>query len=334
MFPQNDWIFVSLFLLVCLVLFWSWRKKNKATSSPSTDVFTSDLTQKAAQNSLDPVTSRDDEIDRMIHIIMRRTKNNPLLIGQPGVGKTALVEGLAQRIASGEIPEPLKKKKVLALDVVELMSNTKYRGELEHRMKKLLQKLEALKGNAILFIDEIHILEQSKGAEGSISMSDILKPALARGDIQVIGATTWKEYERYIHPNQPLDRRFQIVLVDEPTREEALQILTRLRSVYEEYHHVRIEDSALEAAVRLSDEKIKNRYLPDKAIDLIDEAAAKVSLESTNRHAKTPLGVIHAASQTATDVVTKTEVEAVIDQWLIHSKEEAKRDARQDPSDQ
>lgn len=334
MLPQNEWVFVSVFLIACLILFWQWRKKKKGASSLGADALTIDLTKKAADHTLDPVTSRDDEIDRMIHIIMRRTKNNPLLIGQPGVGKTALVEGLAQRIASSEIPEPLKAKKVLALDIVALMSDTKYRGELENRMKKLLRELEDLKGNAILFIDEIHVLEQAKGAEGSISISDILKPALARGDIQVIGATTWAEYERWIHPNQPLDRRFQIVLVDEPTREEALQILTRLRSVYEDYHHVRIDDAALEASVRLSDEKIKNRYLPDKAIDLIDEAAATVSLESTNRHAKTPLGVIHAASQAATDVVTDKDVEAVVDQWLIHSKEEAKRDARQDPSAQ
>jgi ATP-dependent Clp protease ATP-binding subunit ClpC len=322
----------TLFILAALALFvaaaW-WYQRKKETQSSRALLHTEDLTQKARAGAFKDITGRDDETERVIHIVMRKSKNNPLLLGQPGVGKTAIAELLAHKIAHGDVPEGLKGKTVLALDLTSLVSETKYRGEMESKLKRLTESLEAMLGSVILFIDEIHMLEQIGGAEGSLNISDVLKPALARGEVQVIGATTWSEYEQFIKPDQALDRRFQPVLVDEPTQEEALAIMRHIRPSYELFHKVKIADEALEAAVKLSDKKIEHRYLPDKAIDLIDEAAAKVSIEASRKH-QVAMGAVHAAAKTARKEVGKKDIEEVIDQWVIHSKEEAKRDARKE----
>ena len=317
----------GVLIVVFLVSLYVSSRGGKKTVRPSR--FTTDMTLAAQEGLLDPFSGREEEIERTIHIIMRRGKNNPLLIGQPGVGKTAIVEGLAQRIVKKDVPTGLLEKRVLALNMSALVSDTKYRGELEARLKTLIEELEALKGKAILFIDEIHMLEQIGKSEGSLNISDVLKPALARGDVQVIGATTWKEYEEFIQPDQALDRRFQPVLVDEPTPDEAVQILRHLRPTYETFHNVKITDKALTAAVTLSDKLIKDRYLPDKAIDLIDEASAKVSIESSRKH-KVAIGLVHAAAQGKRETVDEDDVQVVAEQWAVHSTEDAKRDARQD----
>lgn len=283
----------------------------------------------AENGKLEPFTGREKEVERVIHVISRRSKNNPLLIGNPGVGKTAIVHGLATRIAAHDVPAPLREKRVLALDLPGLMAGSQYRGELEKRLKEVLQHLESDPRRYILFIDEVHMLEQASGSEGSLNITDIIKPALARGELQIVGATTWNEYEEHIRPDAALDRRFQPVLVDEPSEETAIAMLGSLKQTYEEFHKVVISDEAIIAAVQKSDAFIKGRYLPDKAIDLIDEAAAKVAIEcATHEHGKA-LGVLHgAAKDCATPTVTAEDVQAIIDQWIIHSKEEEKRDAR------
>lgn len=320
---------IASLLIGAFVFSFLRARKSTGGGGKAPSRFTTDMTHRAEEGLLDAFSGREEEIERTIHIIMRRSKNNPLLIGQPGVGKTAIVEGLAIRIAKGDVPPALAKKRVLALDLSAMVSDTKYRGELESRLKGLIQQLEALQGQAILFIDEIHMLTQIGKSEGSLNISDVLKPALSRGDVQVIGATTWSEYEQFIKPDQALDRRFQPVLVDEPTRPEAEEILRGLRPAYEGFHNVSITDAAIETAVRVSDELIKDRYLPDKAIDLIDEAAAKVAIEASRRH-KVPMGLIHAASMEKTEKVDAKDVQEVADQWVVHSKEDEKRDARQE----
>ena len=246
---------------------------------------------------------------------MRRVKNNPLLIGEPGVGKTAIVEGLAHKIVNGQVPEALKSVRVLSLDLNELMSGTHLRGELEGRLKRLLQMLHTQAKEVMLFIDEIHLLEEMGKTEGALSISDVLKPAMARGDIRIIGATTWQEYEKHIRADQALDRRLQPVLVDEPNPKQALAILRSVRHVYEEFHHVTISDAALEAAVTLSHDNIKRRFLPDKAIDLIDEAGAKVAIDAEREH-HIPLGLVHAAAKKQkTGVVEVKDIEEIVKQW-------------------
>lgn len=302
--------------------------KLKKKGSSGFEQFGRDITTLAEEGKIDPIEARDEEVDRTIHILMRRQKNNPLLLGEPGVGKTAIVYGLAQRIADGDIPESLKGRRVLELDVNKLVSDTKFRGELERRLRSLLESLDQEESNIILFIDEIHMLVQIGGSEGSLNISDVFKPALARGELQLIGATTWDEYTKFIKPDGAFDRRFQPVLVDEPTQKEALSMLKSLRPIYEKFHHVKIPDDVLEAAVKLSDEKIKGRYLPDKAIDLIDEAAAKASIEAAPTSKARTIGVVHAAAKEVEEVVTVEDIESVVDQWVIHSKEEKKRDAR------
>ena len=263
----------------------------------------------------DPVSGRDQELERVIHILMRRVKNNPLLIGEPGVGKTAIVEGLAHKIVNGQVPEALKSVRVLSLDLNELMSGTHLRGELEGRLKRLLQMLHTQAKEVMLFIDEIHLLEEMGKTEGALSISDVLKPAMARGDIRIIGATTWQEYEKHIRADQALDRRLQPVLVDEPNPKQALAILRSVRHVYEEFHHVTISDAALEAAVTLSHDNIKRRFLPDKAIDLIDEAGAKVAIDAEREH-HIPLGLVHAAAKKQkTGVVEVKDIEEIVKQW-------------------
>ena len=320
--------------VLVLIGYLSWRYQYQNTgSSPKTsqdqDDWLTDITARAERGELDPVIGREEEIDRMVHVLMRRTKNNPLLLGEPGVGKSAIVEGLAQQMADGHVPEGLQGKRLLSLDVAGLVSNTSYRGELEKNLKGLLERLESQDEQIILFIDEIHMLQQLNKAEGSLNISDVIKPALARGDLQLVGATTWQEYEEYIQVDAALDRRLQPVLVDEPTQEQALAMLERLRPVYEKYHGVRISKQAIEAAVRISDEQIEHRYLPDKAIDLMDEAAAKVAIETARPH-RAAMGMVHAAAKEQDEKVGVQDIRDVADQWLIHSAEEAKRDARQD----
>ena len=252
-------------------------KRKNAEGTPSLDQFSRDLTELARDGKLDPVVGRETEIDRVIQILSRRSKNNPCLIGEPGVGKTAIVEGIAERIMGGMVPDTVLGKRVVSLDLSGIVAGSKYRGEFEERIKKVLAEV-AKAGNVLLFIDEIHTIIGAGGAEGAIDASNILKPALARGEVQVIGATTIEEYRKYIEKAAALERRFQPVVVEEPTEEEAISILKGLRGQYESHHHVTITDEAVEAAVRLSARYINDRFLPDKAIDLMDEAAAKVRL--------------------------------------------------------
>jgi ATP-dependent Clp protease ATP-binding subunit ClpB len=238
-----------------------------------------DLTELARNNKLDPVIGRDEEIRRVIQVLSRRTKNNPVLIGEPGVGKTAVVEGLAQRIVRGDVPEGLKDKRIVSLDIGALVAGAKYRGEFEDRLKAVLKEVTDSNGQIILFIDELHTVVGAGAAEGAIDAANLLKPMLARGELHAIGATTLSEYRKHIEKDAALERRFQPVLVDEPTVEDTISILRGLRERYEIHHGVRIKDSALVAAAVLSHRYISDRFLPDKAIDLIDEAAAKLRME-------------------------------------------------------
>ena len=249
--------------------------------TPTLDQVTRDLTEAARNGELDPVMGRAEEIARSVRILSRRTKNNPVLIGEPGVGKTAIVEGLAQRIVSDDVPETLKGKRVLALDTGALVAGTRFRGDFEERMSKMIQELQGEEKDIVLFIDELHTIVGAGGAEGAVNASNMLKPALARGELQVIGATTLDEYRKNVEKDAALERRFQPVLVDEPTVDESVGILFGLRDRYEAHHKVRISDDAIVAAVQLGDRYITDRYLPDKAIDLLDEAAAEVRLRST-----------------------------------------------------
>ncbi|MDQ2731933.1 MAG: ATP-dependent Clp protease ATP-binding subunit, partial [Armatimonadota bacterium] len=242
------------------------------------DEYGRDLTQMASEDNLDPVVGREKEVERVIQILSRRTKNNPILIGEPGVGKTAVVEGLAHRIVKGDIPELLRDKRIVSLDLAGLVAGTKYRGEFEERMKRVMEDIRRAKGEVILFIDEIHTLVGAGAAEGAIDASNILKPALARGEMQCVGATTLDEYRKYIERDAALARRFQKVLVDEPSVDETIQILKGLRRKYQDHHHVEITDAALVEASRLSQRYISDRFLPDKAIDVMDEASSRVRL--------------------------------------------------------
>ena len=247
-------------------------------STQTLDQYSRDLTELARNGKLDPVIGRGEEIQRVIQILSRRTKNNPCLIGEPGVGKTAIAEGLAARIVEGDVPETIKGKRLLTLDLSGMVAGSKYRGEFEERIKRVISEVKA-DGNVLLFLDELHTIIGAGGAEGAIDASNILKPSLARGEIQLIGATTLEEYRKYIEKDAALERRFQPVKVEEPTEEEAVLILRGLRPKYEEHHHVTITDEAVEAAVKLSKRYINDRFLPDKAIDLIDEASSKARLK-------------------------------------------------------
>lgn len=255
----------------------SGRGSRNTNATPTLDEYSRNLTQMAREGKLDPVIGREKEIRRLIQILSRRTKNNPCLIGEPGVGKTAVVEGLAQMIASGDVPDTIADKRVMTLDLSGMVAGSKYRGEFEERIKRVIAEVVE-SGDVLLFIDEIHTIIGAGGAEGALDASNILKPSLARGELQLIGATTVNEYRKYIEKDAALERRFQPVMVDEPTEEESVAILKGLRSRYEEHHRVEITDEALEAAVKLSSRYINDRFLPDKAIDLIDEASSRVRL--------------------------------------------------------
>ncbi|MFR8340555.1 MAG: AAA family ATPase, partial [Eisenbergiella massiliensis] len=254
------------------------KKQKKKGSTATLEQYSRDMTALARDGRLDPVIGREEEISRVIQILSRRTKNNPCLVGEPGVGKTAIVEGLASKIVAGEVPDTVKNKRVLMLDLSGMIAGSKYRGEFEERIKKVIKEVTE-DGNILLFLDELHTLIGAGGAEGAIDASNILKPSLARGEIQLIGATTITEYRKYIEKDAALERRFQPVNVEEPTEEEAVRILEGVTPRYEDHHKVKILPEAIEAAVRLSSRYINDRRLPDKAIDLIDEAASAVRLQ-------------------------------------------------------
>ena len=253
----------------------------QASKTPTLDEFGRDLTKLARDNKLDPVIGREREIERVIQVLSRRTKNNPALIGEPGVGKTAITEGLAQRIVRGDVPEILRNKRVVQLDLAALVAGTKYRGEFEERMKKVMEEIRKAQGEVVLFVDELHTLVGAGAAEGAIDASNILKPSLSRGELQCIGATTLDEYRKYVERDAALERRFAPILVAEPNVEQTVEILRGLRERYEAHHGVKISDDALVAAASLADKYISDRFLPDKAIDLMDEAASKIRLQAS-----------------------------------------------------
>ncbi|QCA29388.1 ATP-dependent Clp protease ATP-binding subunit [Vagococcus xieshaowenii] len=293
------------------------------SKTPTLDALARDLTALAREGMLDPVLGREKEVKRLIQILSRRTKNNPVLVGEPGVGKTAIAEGLAQKIINGEVPEDMQMKRLMMLDMGAVVAGTKYRGEFEERMKQLVTEIYA-DGNVILFIDELHTLIGAGGAEGAIDASNILKPALARGEIQTIGATTLEEYQKYIEKDSAFERRFAKIQVDEPTPEEALEILKGIRSKYEEHHQVAITDEALEEAVNLSVRYISGRQLPDKAIDLIDESAAKVRLNTTAK--VTPL--VKAINKLAS--IREAKDGAILEQNFEEASKLRKQEKRQE----
>ena len=262
------------------------KNKSKASATPTLDQFSRDMTMDARMGNLDPVIGREKEIERVLQILSRRMKNNPCMVGEPGVGKTAVAEGIAYLIAAGDVPDTVRGKRLLSLDLSSMVAGSKYRGEFEERIKKVIAEVKNA-GNVILFVDELHTIIGAGGAEGAIDASNILKPSLSRGEIQMIGATTRAEYRKYIEKDAALERRFQPVYVEEPTNEETVEILKGLRSAYEEHHHVEISDQALEAAVSLSVRYISDRFLPDKAIDLMDEACSRKRLGFGKKAKKT-----------------------------------------------
>lgn len=301
------WTLAFIFIILGVVIMWLYREGTKHSLKFSVlELYSKDLTKAAREGKIDPVVGRKHEIERVIQILCRRTKNNPVLIGKSGVGKTAIVEELATEIASGEVPELLKGKRLLALDLSGLVAGTKYRGEFEKRLKALTDEIIAAQRKIILFIDELHTLAEAGEATGAINAADILKPALARGELQVVGASTMQDYEKYVRKDLTLERRFQPVMVYEPTEEITLEILHGIRARYEQHHGVRISDDALRAAVTLSGKYLHDRVFPDKAIDLVDEAAARVRLkamESEKYH------------ELVSKEVTGKDIEEIMNQW-------------------
>ncbi len=290
-----------------------------ATKTPTLDQLGTDLTALARAGKLDPIIGRNQEIERVIQILSRRTKNNPALIGEPGVGKTAIVEGLAQRIVDGEVPEALQGKRVVALDIGALVAGTKYRGEFEERMKKVIEEEKAA-GNCVLFIDEMHTIVGAGAAEGAVDASNMLKPALSRGQLQCIGATTLNDFRKYVEKDPALERRFQTVLVAEPSIEETLEILFGVRSRYEEFHHLSITDDALRSAASLAARYIPDRFLPDKAIDVVDEASSRVRI----RRGSAPIGLTEARK--ALETVRREKEAAIAGQQFEYSAELRERE--------
>lgn len=285
-------------------------EKKQDNGTPTLDELARDLTEMVRKDQIDPVVGRDNEIKRVVQILSRRTKNNPVLLGEPGVGKTAVAEGFSQKIVNDEVPDNLKNKRVMMLDMGSLVAGTKYRGEFEDRLKKIIEEIRE-DGNVILFIDEMHTLIGAGGAEGAIDASNILKPALARGEVQVIGATTLNEYQKYVEADAALERRFASVTINEPTPEVALTILKGLRPKYEKHHQLQITDEALESAVKLSKRYIASRFLPDKAIDLMDEAAARVRINNAQKVDKVSAikKKLSELSQEKTEVLLKEDFE-------------------------
>lgn len=330
---------VGIVLLVGGVTFYIFFKKkgegasmpsfsfSKKGAMPTLEMYAVDLTELARTGKIDSVVGRETEIMRVTQVLTRRTKNNVILAGPPGVGKTAIVEGLAQRIASGDVPDVLKNKRVLSLRVAELLAGTKYRGEFEERVKRVIEEIRNSNRTIILFIDEFHTVMQTKGTEGAVGFSDILKPSLARGDLQLIGATTQKEYTEQVKPDESMERRFQIILIDEPSVAETVKILQGVKKSYEDYHKVKFTDEAISAAAHLSEEYIKNRHLPDKAIDIMDEAAAMVNVkEGTHGHA---VALLHGAGSRVSSVqnqqpteespvpkITVDHIKEVVAEWV------------------
>jgi ATP-dependent Clp protease ATP-binding subunit ClpC len=276
---MNIYIFIFGLFCVGLVIYLCQKSQKETVRTNTLALYSRDLTQLAKEGKLDPVIGRSHEIQRVIQILTRRTKNNPVLIGESGVGKTAIVEELANEIVKGTVPEPIKNKRLLALDLSGLVAGTKYRGEFEKRLKMVVDEIIASKRNIIIFIDELHSLAEAGEATGAIDAADILKPALARGELQAIGATTKNDYEKSIAKDRTLERRFQPVIVNEPDVTQTLEILKGLRHRYQLHHNVKISDEALAACVDLANQRLTNRTFPDKAIDLMDETAAKVRLD-------------------------------------------------------
>lgn len=276
------------FLIAAVLFFLLFKKRGSVRSkyipTPTLDSFSVDFTAQILSGHIDPIIGREDEINRLTQILSRRSKNNAILVGPAGVGKTAIAEGLAQRIAHNEVPESLQGKRVIALDVTNLFAGTKYRGELEQRAKHLVKEIERAGRSVILFVDEIHTLIQSQGAEGALNISDIFKPALARGDLQMIGATTEKEYAKYFKADSSLERRFQKILIKEPSIKETVKILEGVKDKYIEYHKVAFTDAALKTAATEAKRVSKRRRLPDSAIDAIDEAGAKIKVSHVHEH--------------------------------------------------
>jgi ATP-dependent Clp protease ATP-binding subunit ClpC len=303
------------------------RRKKPRSNTPTLDEYSRDLTVMAREGKLDPVVGRQKEVERVIQVLSRRTKSNPVLIGEPGVGKTAIVEGLAQRIVTGNIPETLKDKRVLALDLSGLIAGTKHRGDFEERVKKILKEIEAAQREIILFIDELHTLIGAGSAEGAVDAANMLKPALARGELSAIGATTLDEFQKHIEKDSALERRFQPILVEEPKVEDTIEILRGLRDRYEAHHKVRITDEAIVTAASLSDRFITERFLPDKAIDLIDEGAAKVRLASINapvqiKEQKRMIRRMESELESATKGKTKQRKVTLLNKKIAKAKEE------------
>jgi ATP-dependent Clp protease ATP-binding subunit ClpC len=294
-----------------------FTRRLRGANTPTLATFSRDLTELAREGKLDPVIGRDDEIERVVSILARRSKNNPVLVGEPGVGKTAIVEGLAQRIVAGRAPAALRGKRVLALSLGPLVAGTKYRGEFESRVKRILDEVRRSARDVVLFVDEMHTLVGAGAAEGALDFSSMIKPELARGDLQCIGATTFDEYRKYVESDAALERRFQPVMVSEPSPEQTLEILRGLRDRYASHHGVSIPDDALEAATQLSARYIADRFLPDKAIDLIDEAAASVALRANVVVPSERSGGHFATSREAHAAlrVSRDDVAAVVSKW-------------------
>lgn len=324
--PYVGYLFIGI--LFAAVGAWLYKEnlREKSTRTPTLDQFSKDLTRLAREGKIDPVIGRSHEIQRVIQILSRRTKNNPVLIGDSGVGKTAIVEELANEIAQRNVPQPLTNKRVLALDLSGLVAGTKYRGEFEKRLKTVMDEIVAAERTIILFIDEIHTLAEAGEASGAIDAADILKPALARGELQVVGATTMEEYRKYIEHDTTLERRFQPIIVEEPDTIQTLAMLQGLKKRYEDHHQVTYSDDALTASIDLADKFLVDRFFPDKAIDLLDEAGAMVRLAT----------ITHPERSQGTPVVTKRDIQTIVKEWtndLVAFRDDASPSPRERTGD-